>query len=239
MRKWILACALGGSVFAASLGMSCSDSGTGGEGGDEGNPAYADVVYEGGATDEALDALATATLVTDPASAANFTAPTDGMVVPAASPPTFTWKTGPVSSLTPPSNGVRFAFDDASSEVRDASPFVRAESASAARGQTRSIDAAASRALGVLLGNVPTAYAHGTPTSGPAYFVVFSTSTNDKLLRVFTSNTSYTPDATAFGKLTAAGSAITAVITNAQFDQNRIAQDGGPWKGTAITFTVM
>jgi hypothetical protein len=234
MRRSILACAFGGSVFAASLGMSCGDSGAGGEGGDEGNPAYEDVVFEGGATDEALDALVMASLVDDPSSAANFTAPTDGVVVPATSAPTFTWKLGPVASATPALSGSRYARDhSAPFDANGASPFEHS------RGAPLWLEHVASRGIGMLLAGVPPAYAHGTPTSGPAYFLLFTTSTNDKLLRVFTSSTSYTPDDSAFGKLKGAGGTITAVITNAQFDQNRIAQDGGPWKGTAITFTVM
>ena len=55
---------------------------------------------------------------------------------------------------------------------------------------------------------------------------------------MFPTATIYTPDADALGKLKGAGEPIHAVITNAQFDQNRIAQDGGPYSGTAITFTV-
>jgi hypothetical protein len=97
---------------------------------------------------------------------------------------------------------------------------------------------AMSAALGWLLAGVRPAYAHGTPYSGTAYFVVFSTTANPKLLRVFTPNTNYTPDATALGTLKGANDTIHAVITDAIFDQNRIATSGGPWKGTEITFTI-
>jgi hypothetical protein len=230
MRRSILAVIVGCTLFGTSLGVSCGDSGgAGGAGGDEGNPAYADVVFEGGATDEALDALVAATVVSDPASAANFTAPANMAVLPAATVPTFSWKIGAVAMSTPPADGPRFAKSGAA--MSPATGWLTMPPSA--------IDALASRGLAKLLDGVPAAYAHGTPTSGPAFFVLFTTASNDKLLRVFTSSTTYTPSADAFAKLTGAGTTIHAVITNAEFDQNRIAQDGGPWKGSEITFTVM
>ena len=47
-----------------------------------------------------------------------------------------------------------------------------------------------------------TAYAHGTPVNGLAYLLTFSTSKNAKLVRVFTTKTSYQPSADAWNKLT-------------------------------------
>ncbi len=89
----------------------------------------------------------------------------------------------------------------------------------------------------LLLSGVPAAYAHGTPMSGPGYLLVFSTSKDPKLLRVFTTGTEYTPNEAAWKKITTTGELVHVVITNAEFDQNRIAQDGGPYRGTEISFT--
>jgi hypothetical protein len=219
MRRILLSFVIGTAVFASTLGVGSVGAGckgTAGAGGsDQTNPLVLDVVFEGGATDEAAVALLQATLVSDPTSAANFTAPINMMVVPAASAPTFSWKIGVAAADRPPSD-VRFTLLEPPSIPQKL----------------------ATRALGALLSGVPSAYAHGTPVSGPAYFLNFSTATNPKLLRVFTTNMTYTPDATVFAKLKAAATTIHAVITNAQFDQNRIAQAGGPWKGNEITFTI-
>ena len=76
---------------------------------------------------------------------------------------------------------------------------------------------------------------HGDPVNGRAYLVVFSTAADPELLRVFTTNLSYTPDATAWGTLTGAGEAVSVTITSAVFEQNRVAQGGGPWVGPAVT----
>jgi hypothetical protein len=242
MRRLVLGCLIGGAAFAASLGISCGDSGGGGEGG--GLPQYADVIFEGGATDEALDALIQATVVSDPASAANFTSPTDGMDISSSAAPTFSWKIGPIASADPPATGRRFA--SASAPARpfgfDATFHAEVAPAQSLLSAPRAPDATegtVARMVERFLSGVPAAYAHGTPTSGPAFFVLFKTSTNDKLLRVFTTAMSYTPDTTSFNKLIAAGTAITVQITNASFDQNRIAQSGGPWKGVPITINVM
>jgi hypothetical protein len=215
MRRYVLSSIVAVVAFGVSLGFGCGDSGTDGEGGE--NPALADVVYEGGATDEALEALLDASIVTTAATPANFTAPLNMAVVPASPAPTFTWTVAttaaraPSDRTTPPGR----LFDAPRS----------------------SPEGVVERSLARWLSNVPVAYAHGTPTSGPGFLVVFSTASNDKLVRVFTTNTSYTPSADALAKLTGAGTTIHAVITSAEFDQNRIAQDGGPWKGAEITFT--
>jgi len=216
MRRILFSLVIGSAVVVTGVGTSCK--GSGGAGGtDQVNPLVADVVFEGGATDEAAVSLLQATLVNDPTSAANFTSPANMAVVSATSTPTFSWMTSsPSGANDAPAKNVR---------------VVLTEPPTTAEALTR-------ETLAVVFSGIRSAYAHGTPTSGPAYFLNFSTTANAKLLRVFTTNTSYTPDATAFGKLKGANDVIHAVITNASFDQNRIAQSGGPWKGTEITFTV-
>ena len=75
---------------------------------------------------------------------------------------------------------------------------------------------------------------HGDPVNGRAYLVVFATATDPEVLRVFTTETSYTPDAAAWSTVTGAGAAVTVTITSAIFEQNRVAQGGGPWVGPPL-----
>lgn len=92
-------------------------------------------------------------------------------------------------------------------------------------------------ALGSLVGERE-ALAHGAPVNGRAYLVVFSTPGDDKLLRVFTTDLSYTPDATAWAALTSAKGTISATVTNALFEEGRITQGGGPFQGKTVTFSI-
>lgn len=83
------------------------------------------------------------------------------------------------------------------------------------------------------------AHAHGAPVNGRGYFLVFSTPSSPKLLRVFTTELTYTPDAQAWASLVSAGGPISLTITNAIFEDNRVAQDGGPFAGPAVSFSMM
>jgi hypothetical protein len=73
------------------------------------------------------------------------------------------------------------------------------------------------------------AHAHGAPFTGIAYFVVFSTPSNPKLLRVATKNTTYTPDAAAWKALTDAKETITVIIDAARIEGNLLVDGGGPF----------
>lgn len=76
---------------------------------------------------------------------------------------------------------------------------------------------------------------HGDPVNGPAYLLVFATDSEPALLRVFTTEETYTPDADAWATVTGAGAPVTVTVTTALFEQNRVAQGGGPWIGPPIT----
>lgn len=82
------------------------------------------------------------------------------------------------------------------------------------------------------------AHAHGAPVNGRGYFLAFSTPSSPKLLRVFTTELTYTPDAQAWARLVSAGGPISLTITNAIFEDNRVAQDGGPFVGSAVSFSI-
>ena len=82
------------------------------------------------------------------------------------------------------------------------------------------------------------AWAHGAALNGKAYFLRFSVPTNEKLVRVFTIKTTYQPSADVWKKLVDSNATITIKLQSATFDNNAIAQDGGPFDGTGVSFTV-
>lgn len=185
----------------------------------------AEVVYEGGATDEALIALLSVTPKSDPAHAAVFSSPANGATLPADPAPKLSWHLGGATGrLAPP-----------------AEPGGARARASAPAGQS---------VLRRLLSAVPAAQAHGAPINGRAYYLVFSTAKSEGVLRVFTTRLDYTPDAAAWAKLRAAGgmttqptqptqpTQITVTALNAVFENNRVAAGEASSEGEPVTFTI-
>jgi len=168
-----------------------------------------DVLYEGGANDEALLTLLASEAKVDPAQGTVFDAPADGASIPSATPPTLKWHVG--------APGARF------------SPLVPG-----AAGR----DSGAFETLRQLVGPLRAASAHGQPVNGRAYFLVFKTASGEAPLRVFTTLLTYTPDAAAWDKLVATGGPITASITGGIFETNRLVPDGGPYSGQPVTFSI-
>lgn len=206
-----------------------------------------DVIYEGGATDEALEALVAKPPEDVATEAAILTWPSDGEVLSDAVVPTF-WFTvasesGPGSggagsggtggaggsggslggaggsggqgAMLRRDSGFRFGWNDAVVPTREPS-FTE------------------------LVSNfiLPVAHAHGTPISGRAYFLVIASESNPKLLRVFTTKTEYTPADDLWATLKTEKGELSATITNAIFDENRISQGGGPFQGVKIHFKI-
>lgn len=173
------------------------------------------VFYEGGATDEALEALLAQERQSDPAKTAVFDWPANGETLGAATPTPFCWHIGEATGALP--------------EER---PHLKTDlrlGLSAPR---------PSNVERVLFPGLPEAHAHGTPISGPAYLIEFTGPDGAMLLRGFTTATNFLPSAQAWESLKAAGVPITAVVTWADFEQNRIAPGGGPWAGKAITVQI-
>jgi len=85
---------------------------------------------------------------------------------------------------------------------------------------------------------VPAAYAHGPTLNGKAYFLVVSSTADAKVLRVFTTATTFTPNSEQWTKITKASGTLTAIITTAVYDNDKLASDGGPFSGKPITFTI-
>jgi hypothetical protein len=189
-------------------------------GGDDTNPLptspldVSDVLYEGGASDEALIALLSAQPQSVPEQAAVFTSPADGATVPADPAPKFAWRIGAATGMSP----------------RPAPCGALALRAPASRCGGSWLRAA--------LSVVPSAHAHGTPVNGRAYLVLFSDAKGAPLLRVFTTRLDYTPDAAAWSKLRAVGGPVTVSALNGLFENDRLAPGAAPFEGVPSTFAI-
>ncbi len=78
---------------------------------------------------------------------------------------------------------------------------------------------------------------HGDPYSGYATFLEFMVGT-EAAVEVLTSELSWTPTDEAWDALVAAGQPITLTLVGAEFEQDRVIQDGGPYAGSTIEFEV-
>ena len=71
-----------------------------------------------------------------------------------------------------------------------------------------------------------------------AYWLVFSTPDNPRLLRVYTTNPSYTPSAAAWQELVAVKGPITVALTTATFENDELTVEGGPHGGQQLSLTI-
>ncbi len=203
-RRLLLgAAAFTGALYLFTFTTACDDEEVGPDG----------VIYQGGATDEALNALTAAQTKNDPAKAVAFEEPTQDQVVDSDAPFTFIWaEAGASASISP----------------RDFLPPHLVPGA-------REIDPM-ERALGVLLKNTPVAHAHGDPISGAAYYLVFSSASDKNIVEVFTTNTDYSPGPDEWAKLKGVEGSVSVRLTWAQFESNRVTE--GPWEGAAVSFSI-
>ena len=207
-----------GLYGGASCSSGANPSGTGTTStaaGTGGASAHDVVVYDGDANDEALAALVAVEGAPNPTTYAVFDAPAEGTVLPASPAPTFTWhlKTTPKSD----------AGTDGGAFLLRAKPQERFAS------------------LGPLLdlfGPERAARAHGAPLTGLGYLLLFTTETNNDLLRVFTSKTSYTPGPGAMEIFQGAKGVIQVWILTGVFDNNALTPDGGPFRGPWTSFEI-
>lgn len=194
---------------------------------------YADVIYGGGATDEALVSLGSAldqkAPVDDPARAPVLDSPT-ATSLPKDTIADFTWHFGTTGSFNAPLPLVP------GHEAPAGPALLRL--ASAARDAGQSLPRSWMGPLAELVGPPRAAHAHGDPLNGTATWLVFSTKSDPKLVRVFTDQTSFTPGQETWDALAAAGEEITLSLIAADFEDNRIADGGDPVQGTKLTFTI-
>jgi hypothetical protein len=164
-----------------------------------------DVIYEGVATDEALLALLAATVEQGPGGTV-FDEPAEGVELAVATAPRFAWHVS------------------ASAEVRPApsSPTHGRRLAQRERSLLESFSGAVSA----------TAWAHGPPVNGRAYFLVLSAPNRPEALRVFTTELEYTPAAEVWQGVGTGD--VTATIRSAIFENNRVPAGGGPFEGQPL-----
>lgn len=70
------------------------------------------------------------------------------------------------------------------------------------------------------------------------YLLVFATPSNAELVRVFTTQSEYTPDAHAWQTLVAARESIEVTVTTATFAGEALTVEGGPHVGQTRSFTI-
>ena len=207
--------AVGGVVGSAILSGGACVSGEGAF-----HPELADVVFEGGATAEALAEM---------------------VEVPA----TENLRHGPVITF-PPNNSVlhsgeivTFTWGHAATAAREGA--AGGEWLGAAGGKWFGAAARSGVAawLGEVLGAERSAHAAGAEAmSGRGYFLVFTTLTGSRLLRVFTMETSYTPDEDAWKTLSAAGIWTELRVSSALFLGDSLLGGTGPFEGEHIEFCI-
>ena len=172
-----------------------------------------DVIYVGGVTDEALVRLLDVTPKSDARQAVILDSPDI---------------TAPVSKHGAPT----FQFHLASQATR--APGLRVRPA----GQGPSKWQRAFHGLVQFISPERIAHAHGTPYNGTAYYLVISDATSKQRLQVFTTATSFTPEAVDWQNLVEAPQPLKLEITSAFFEENDIPADGGPYVGGSFPFQI-
>lgn len=168
------------------------------------DPKFADVVFEGTATDDALATL----LAVDPIPSAKLgpriTHPPPDSVMLRSEVVTFTWEADGYT---------------ARSLLPDERPLVP-------------------RWLTELLGPERAAAAAPVHTTGRGYFLLFTTPEDPRLLRVFTTKTSYKPDKKAWAILSSAGMWTKLTISSAEFANDAMLPASGPYEGDWVEFCI-
>jgi hypothetical protein len=176
--------------------------------------AHPGLIYEGDANDTAYAAITAKDGPVNPATYAIFDSPAEGAVYPVTSAPTFTWHMN-----AQPGAGARN--DSGDFLLRPAAPALRA-------------------ALGPLLdlfGGERVAAAAGNPVNGLGYLLLFSSEKDAKLLRVFTTKTSYAPDQAAMEIMKGVGTVQVWILTGL-FKNDALTADGGPFRGPWTAFEI-
>ncbi len=83
----------------------------------------------------------------------------------------------------------------------------------------------------------PSAEAHGR-TDGDVYMLVFEDKSCTEVLRIFTKQTSYKPDASAWSKLTAASGPVTLTVVYATLDNSAVKDGTSSLASKPATFTI-
>ena len=85
---------------------------------------------------------------------------------------------------------------------------------------------------------IAAAEAHGPPVFGRAYLLVVEDPSGHIVHQVFTLDLTHVPDEVRWRKLREADQPLRASVLNAVFDDNAIAEGGGPWQGPTREFRI-
>ena len=171
-----------------------------------------DVVFLDGTTDEALLNLLSRDAVDEDSKQVMLTEPTDD-TLSADTVPAFEW-----------------TYAESASVDRSSSPPVDGRSNTSPRQLLEKVTR--------FLSPISVAHAHGTPFNGTAYFLEFSADEDSEpLLRVFVGRPSY-PMAEDRWDALATESNLSLSVLSADFDNNLLVTDGGPFLGGRFNFTV-
>jgi len=202
------------SLLLALVATACSSDNKASDAqGPAGEQDIGQVIYVGEPTDEALLRLLDSTAMADPHHALTLDSPDVTAPVPKDAPVTFAFHVAASAQSTPTMQRAlgqpgRFAWR------RGLHEFLQ------------------------LIAPVRIAHAHGAPYNGTAYYLVVSDRDSKPVLQVFTSETSFTPEAVDFQHLVDAPQPLTLEITFADFEDNRIPSGGGPFQGGKFQFRI-
>ena len=205
-----------GSASCGSGEATGSATSSGGTGGAAAQPG---LVFEGDANDEALAAIGATEGPANPTTFAVFDSPAEGAVYPGDSRPKFTWHMNVPSGAGGGGGGAVLLHPAPPARLASLGPLLDLFG------------------LFGLFGKERSAAAHGTPVNGLAYLLLFSSEKDTKLLRVFTTNTSYSPSPAAMDILRGIGTVQVWILTGV-FDNNALTPDGGPFRGPWTSFEV-
>ncbi|HYQ42366.1 MAG TPA: hypothetical protein VER11_10360 [Polyangiaceae bacterium] len=181
--------------------------------GPDGQQDISNVIYVGGVTDEALERMLDVAPKNDPRQAVIVDAPDLSVPVPKETAATFEFHLA-TEAKRAPSLHPGPAGNPPSKWRRGVHEFLQ------------------------FLAPERIAHAHGTPYNGTAYYLVITDKDSKQILQVFTSGTSFTPEAADWQHLTDAPQPLTLAITSAFFEDNSVPSDGGPFVGGSFQFRI-
>lgn len=220
MRRRITLTVLAALASAAlSFGAACGSGGPDQTGEEPKDPALADVIYQGDASEKPLKALLAKAPKDDPEKGAEIDYPPNDTLIPPTPIPTFTWHPRGATA-------VRQRLELLPPALAPHAP------------RERTAFAGFVGPLRELLGPERAAHAEEASMQGSGYFLVFSTDTEPKVLRVFTTKTSYTPDAKTWDRLASLQIWTTLTILTGAFTNDQLSPTGGPFTGPSVNFCI-